>query len=255
VWCATRTTILKRWSSISRARGRRARRLHADLARPELPSGHLERIDAAEHRPSSSPRSPATPARSGAPAWRSSAELVLIRPLGVRAVGRPRQALGARLLAARAAVRIRQLGRLRRPSGSRAPTSCSCSRSTAPPRSTTPTIPRTRSWSSGRRPRASREAIWRAWPGRQFHLPMRSDKIRSLNLANTVAAAAYQAMRGPVLARCEGRADGYAPCDPLVTSPLCAAKAARTSDFPSRAPRNDRASATALPRPHRIPRR
>jgi tRNA (cytidine/uridine-2'-O-)-methyltransferase len=25
---------------------------------------------------------------------------------------------------------------------------------------------------------------------------MRSDKIRSLNLANTVAAAAYQAMRG-----------------------------------------------------------
>ena len=40
------------------------------------------------------------------------------------------------------------------------------------------------------------EAIWRAYPGRQFHLPMRSDKIRSLNLANTVAAAAYQAMRG-----------------------------------------------------------
>lgn len=40
------------------------------------------------------------------------------------------------------------------------------------------------------------EAIWRAWPGRQFRLPMRSDAIRSLNLANTVAAAAYQAMRG-----------------------------------------------------------
>lgn len=40
------------------------------------------------------------------------------------------------------------------------------------------------------------EAIWRAWPGRQFRLPMRSDRIRSLNLANTVAAAAYQAMRG-----------------------------------------------------------
>ncbi len=40
------------------------------------------------------------------------------------------------------------------------------------------------------------EAIWRAHPGRQFHLPMRSDKIRSLNLANTVAAAAYQALRG-----------------------------------------------------------
>jgi len=27
-------------------------------------------------------------------------------------------------------------------------------------------------------------------------LPMKSDKVRSLNLANTVAAAAYQAMRG-----------------------------------------------------------
>lgn len=40
------------------------------------------------------------------------------------------------------------------------------------------------------------EAIWRAYPGRQFHLPMRSEKIRSLNLANTVAAAAYQALRG-----------------------------------------------------------
>lgn len=33
-------------------------------------------------------------------------------------------------------------------------------------------------------------------PGRLFHLPMRSEVIRSLNLANTVAAAAYQAMRG-----------------------------------------------------------
>ena len=31
---------------------------------------------------------------------------------------------------------------------------------------------------------------------REFHLPMRSDKIRSLNLANTVTAAAYQALRG-----------------------------------------------------------
>ena len=30
------------------------------------------------------------------------------------------------------------------------------------------------------------------------NLPMRSDKVRSLNLANTVAAAAYQAMRGPL---------------------------------------------------------
>jgi tRNA (cytidine/uridine-2'-O-)-methyltransferase len=40
------------------------------------------------------------------------------------------------------------------------------------------------------------EAIWRRHLGRQFHLPMRSEHIRSLNLANTVAAAAYQAMRG-----------------------------------------------------------
>lgn len=40
------------------------------------------------------------------------------------------------------------------------------------------------------------EAIWRRYPGRQFHLPMRSQHIRSLNLANTVAAAAYQALRG-----------------------------------------------------------
>lgn len=40
------------------------------------------------------------------------------------------------------------------------------------------------------------EEIWRRYPGRQFHLPMRSKHIRSLNLANTVAAAAYQALRG-----------------------------------------------------------
>lgn len=40
------------------------------------------------------------------------------------------------------------------------------------------------------------EEIWRRYPGRQFHLPMRSEHIRSLNLANTVAAAAYQALRG-----------------------------------------------------------
>lgn len=40
------------------------------------------------------------------------------------------------------------------------------------------------------------EQIWRRYPGRQFHLPMQSEHIRSLNLANTVAAAAYQAMRG-----------------------------------------------------------
>ncbi len=31
---------------------------------------------------------------------------------------------------------------------------------------------------------------------RLFHLPMRSEVIRSLNLANTVTAAAYQALRG-----------------------------------------------------------
>lgn len=42
------------------------------------------------------------------------------------------------------------------------------------------------------------EAIWRAWPGRQFRLPMRSPHIRSLNLANTVAAAAFQALRGRI---------------------------------------------------------
>ncbi|MCX7677358.1 MAG: tRNA (cytidine(34)-2'-O)-methyltransferase [Alteraurantiacibacter sp.] len=35
-------------------------------------------------------------------------------------------------------------------------------------------------------------------PGRLFHLPMRSDVIRSLNLANTVSAAAYQALRGKI---------------------------------------------------------
>lgn len=33
-------------------------------------------------------------------------------------------------------------------------------------------------------------------PDRLFRLPMRSDVIRSLNLANTVSAAAYQALRG-----------------------------------------------------------
>jgi tRNA (cytidine/uridine-2'-O-)-methyltransferase len=33
-------------------------------------------------------------------------------------------------------------------------------------------------------------------PGRLFHLPMRSEVIRSLNLANTVSAVAYQALRG-----------------------------------------------------------
>jgi tRNA (cytidine/uridine-2'-O-)-methyltransferase len=40
------------------------------------------------------------------------------------------------------------------------------------------------------------DAIIAAHPDRLFRLPMRSEVIRSLNLANTVAAAAYQAMRG-----------------------------------------------------------
>jgi tRNA (cytidine/uridine-2'-O-)-methyltransferase len=34
------------------------------------------------------------------------------------------------------------------------------------------------------------------YPDRLFRLPMRSPVIRSLNLANAVAAAAYQALRG-----------------------------------------------------------
>lgn len=39
------------------------------------------------------------------------------------------------------------------------------------------------------------EAIVEAHADRLVALPMRSDKVRSLNLANTVAAAAYQALR------------------------------------------------------------
>ena len=39
-------------------------------------------------------------------------------------------------------------------------------------------------------------AIIARHPDRLFRLPMRSEVIRSLNLANTVAAAAYQALRG-----------------------------------------------------------
>jgi tRNA (cytidine/uridine-2'-O-)-methyltransferase len=39
-------------------------------------------------------------------------------------------------------------------------------------------------------------SIIEAHEDRLFNLPMRSDVIRSLNLANTVAAAAYQALRG-----------------------------------------------------------
>lgn len=39
-------------------------------------------------------------------------------------------------------------------------------------------------------------AIIERHPDRLFKLPMRSQVIRSLNLANTVSAAAYQALRG-----------------------------------------------------------
>jgi tRNA (cytidine/uridine-2'-O-)-methyltransferase len=39
-------------------------------------------------------------------------------------------------------------------------------------------------------------AIIERHPDRLFKLPMRSEVIRSLNLANTVSAAAYQALRG-----------------------------------------------------------
>lgn len=39
-------------------------------------------------------------------------------------------------------------------------------------------------------------ALIEQYADRLFKLPMRSDVIRSLNLANTVAAAAYQALRG-----------------------------------------------------------
>ncbi len=48
----------------------------------------------------------------------------------------------------------------------------------------------------GRETKGIPEDIWRRYPDRQLHLPMRSRVIRSLNLANTVAAAAYQALRG-----------------------------------------------------------
>ena len=40
--------------------------------------------------------------------------------------------------------------------------------------------------------------IIEAHADRLFKLPMRSEVIRSLNLANTVAAAAYQALRGKI---------------------------------------------------------
>ncbi|TIX51310.1 tRNA (cytidine(34)-2'-O)-methyltransferase [Alteraurantiacibacter aquimixticola] len=40
------------------------------------------------------------------------------------------------------------------------------------------------------------QAIVEAHRERVFHLPMVSDKVRSLNLSNTVTAVAYQALRG-----------------------------------------------------------
>lgn len=39
-------------------------------------------------------------------------------------------------------------------------------------------------------------AIVDSHQGQLVKLPMRTDKVRSLNLANTVTAAAYQALRG-----------------------------------------------------------
>ena len=48
----------------------------------------------------------------------------------------------------------------------------------------------------GRETKGLPETIIASYPDRLFKLPMRSDTIRSLNLANTVTAAAYQALRG-----------------------------------------------------------
>ncbi len=48
----------------------------------------------------------------------------------------------------------------------------------------------------GQETRGIPPAIIQRHPDRLFHLPMRSQVIRSLNLANTVSAAAYQALRG-----------------------------------------------------------
>jgi tRNA (cytidine/uridine-2'-O-)-methyltransferase len=42
------------------------------------------------------------------------------------------------------------------------------------------------------------QAIIERHPDRLFRLPMRSQVIRALNLANTVSAAAYQALRGKI---------------------------------------------------------
>ena len=48
----------------------------------------------------------------------------------------------------------------------------------------------------GRETKGLPAAIVEAHEAQFVALPMRSDKVRSLNLANTVAAAAYQALRG-----------------------------------------------------------
>ncbi|MXP25736.1 tRNA (uridine(34)/cytosine(34)/5-carboxymethylaminomethyluridine(34)-2'-O)-methyltransferase TrmL [Altererythrobacter indicus] len=48
----------------------------------------------------------------------------------------------------------------------------------------------------GRETKGLPKEIVKAHETRLFHLPMRSDKIRSLNLANTATAVAYQALRG-----------------------------------------------------------
>lgn len=48
----------------------------------------------------------------------------------------------------------------------------------------------------GRETKGLPAAIVEAHEAQLLALPMRSDKVRSLNLANTVAAAAYQALRG-----------------------------------------------------------
>ncbi len=48
----------------------------------------------------------------------------------------------------------------------------------------------------GRETKGLPQAIIEQHADRLFKLPMRSDKVRSLNLANTVAAAAYQAVKG-----------------------------------------------------------
>ena len=50
----------------------------------------------------------------------------------------------------------------------------------------------------GRETKGIPEDIVTAHREQMVSLPMRSDKVRSLNLANTVAAAAYQALRGHI---------------------------------------------------------